>query len=591
MSDACKQFFGLPELLKLLTERLEQTDVASLILTNRQIHYFCTPSLYNELRCVEGQAVGSRDFRIFETLPALHALARNSKYVRILDIGITELAYYYNCVLAFEQELQSQTTTYSPWHSGLAWLPPACLPRADTHSCQIVALPPMTRLFQLDITIGPIHEKSYSVPSVKDFRARLAQTCWLISQNPGLVSLTLSGTPILERRARILAETLARLSSLETLVLDIHCRIHYWLEIWRQLFFCLPSSIRKLTVNFKENGRAWRYEHVSLRPIDNRYIRYIEDREAAAGVMELRKEPLHHLEELSFRGMRGHWWKNTVDLAAMFAHCPNLKKFGAHLPISNQTLDVEAVARLIAEACPRIEVLAYGPNREQNHIVLPFRIMGALLAQQVVSVELRVGRSRIDEPLMNLAIQRHSTTLRELRLQMDNELFSKISVSTILQECCNLEVLHIPCTHTGGLYVTLANALEHPWTCAKLTHLALGISGCEVPEEPGVEPYHRRPTPIILTADETRHFSRLEDFYRRIGALTALKESNMRMVLLLNDNGEVDIERMRDDRMAFPAMLSLPDPQTGMPGYLDLFSALSGLEVLRGFGAEVGDDE
>ncbi|KAH7043560.1 hypothetical protein BKA57DRAFT_470087 [Linnemannia elongata] len=252
--------------------------------------------------------------------------------------------------------------------------------------------------------------------------------------------------------------------------------------------------------------------------------------------MELRKEPLHHLEELSFRGMRGHWWKNTVDLAAMFAHCPNLKKFDAHLPISDQTLDVEAVARLIAEACPRIEVLAYGPNREQNHMVLPFRIMGALLAQQVVSVELRVGRSRIDGPLMNLAIQRHSTTLRELRL-------------------------------------------------------ALGISGCEVPEEPGVEPYHRRPTPIILTADETRHFSRLEDFYRRIGALTALKESNMRMVLLLNDNGEVDIERMRDDRMAFPAMLSLPDPQTGMPGYLDLFSALSGLEVLRGFGAEVGDDE
>ncbi|KAG0061635.1 hypothetical protein BGZ90_003469 [Linnemannia elongata] len=429
MSDACKQFFGLPELLKLLTERLEQTDVASLILTNRQIHYFCTPSLYNELRCVEGQAVGSRDFRIFETLPALHALARNSKYVRILDIGIPELAYYYNCVLAFEEELQSQTTTYSPWHSGLTWLPPACLPRADTHSCQIVALPPMTRLFQLDITIGPIHEKSYSVPSVKDFRARLAQTCWLISQNPGLVSLTLSGTPILERRARILAETLARLSRLETL-----------------------------------------------------------DKEAAAGVMELRKEPLHHLEELSFRGMRGHWWKNTVDLAAMFAHCPNLKKFDAHLPISNQTLDVEAVARR------RVPGLRY-------------------------------------------------------------------------------------------------NAMEYPWTCAKLTHLALGISGCEVPEEPGVEPYHRRPTPIILTADETRHFSRLEDLYRRIGALTALKESNMRMVLLLNDNGEVDIERMRDDRMAFPAMLSLPDPQTGMPGYLDLFSALSGLEVLRGFGAEVGDDE
>ncbi|OAQ32204.1 hypothetical protein K457DRAFT_16651 [Linnemannia elongata AG-77] len=119
--------------------------------------------------------------------------------------------------------------------------------------------------------------------------------------------------------------------------------------------------------------------------------------------------------------------------------------------------------------------------------MLPFRIMGALPVQQVVRVELRVGPSRIDEPMMNMIIQRHLTTLGELRLQKDNKIFSEISVSTILKGCCNLEALHIPCTRTGGFYVTLDNALEYPWTCAKLTHLALGISGCEVPEELGVE--------------------------------------------------------------------------------------------------------
>ncbi|KAF9341689.1 hypothetical protein BGZ91_004282 [Linnemannia elongata] len=171
----------------------------------------------------------------------------------------------------------------------------------------------------------------------------------------------------------------------------------------------------------------------------------------------------------------------------MLVHCPNLKKFDAHLQIWNRTLDVETVERLIAEACARIEVLVYGPDWEQDQMMLPFRIMGALPAQQVVSVELRVGPSRIDEPMMNMVIQRHLTTLRELRFQKDNKIFSEISVSTTLKGCCNLEALHIPCTRTGGFYVTLDNSLEHPWTCAKLTHLALGISRCEVPEELGVK--------------------------------------------------------------------------------------------------------
>ncbi|KAK3831704.1 MAG: hypothetical protein JOS17DRAFT_126665 [Linnemannia elongata] len=578
MSDACKRFFNLPELLELLTVCLELKDVASLILTNRQMHRLCTPSLYNELRCVEGQAVGSRDFRIFETLTALHALARNIKHVRILDIGIVELAYYYNCVLAFERELQSQTTTDPLRLSGPVRLPPFFLPSADTHSCQVVPLPPMTRLLQLDITIGPARETSYTLPSVMDFRARLAQTCWLIYQNPGLVSLTLSGIPFLGSHARSLAETLARLSRLETLVLDIRCRIHYWLEICRQLFFCLPSSIRKVTMDFKENGRNWQFEHVSTGRVSN-YVWYREDKAAAAAVMERRQEPLVHLEELSFRGKRGYWWVTTDDLAAMLAHCPNLKKLNAHFQIFDRAMDVEDVARLIAKACPRIEVLVYGPDKEQNQMLLPLRIMGVLPAQQVVIFELRVGPSYINEPLMNMAIQRHSTTLRELRFQKNNDFISDISVSSILNECCNLEVLHMPCTRTGGFYVTLDDTLHHPWSCAKLTHLALGISGCEVPEEPGVEPYHHRPTPIILTTDETRHLSRLEDLYRRIGSLTALEELDLVMVPL-DEDGEVDYAALEHDRMSFPAMLTLPDPQTGMPGYLDLFSEIK-LEVLQ----------
>ncbi|KAF9149796.1 hypothetical protein BG015_008375 [Linnemannia schmuckeri] len=572
MSDACKRFFDISELFVLLLAFLEQKDVASLARTNREMHSLCTPSLYNELRCVKGQAGGSREFRIFESLAALHALARSIQHVRMLDIGPTELAYYYNCVLAFEKEEPHSQTTDVPVLTRPAWLPPA-----DVHSCQMVSLPSMTRLSHFNMTTGSIGKKSYSVPSVKDLRARLPQTCWLISQNPGLTSLTLSGVPFREWHGRILAETLVGLSKLETLTLNIHCRHHYWLEIWQQLFFCLPLSIRKFSINFTENGRAWRFDSVAAAGI-SRGNWYLKD---VTSEIARREEPLIHLQELSFHGMRGSYWENTVDIAAMLAHCPNIKKFDTYLEIWNHSLDDEAVGQLIAEMCPKIESLVYGLNKRQKQNLLPFKIMEALPAQQVVNVEFRVGSFRIDMSVMNWAIRRHSTTLRELRFQKDNDVFTIISASTVLEECCQLEVLQMPCTHTGGFYGTLYDVLAHPWACTKLKQLTLAISDCELPVEPEVLRFYLRPTPITLTEIETEHLFQLENLYRRIGSLKELQELDLRMVPL-KQGGKVDVEMMEDNRLSFPAMLNLQHLRMGMPGYLDLLSGLSKLEVLQG---------
>ncbi|KAH7043540.1 hypothetical protein BKA57DRAFT_507986 [Linnemannia elongata] len=163
---------------------------------------------------------------------------------------------------------------------------------------------------------------------------------------------------------------------------------------------------------------------------------------------------------------------------------------------------------------------------------------------------------QIDEPMMNMMIQRHLTTLGELRFQKDNKIFSEISVSTILKGCCNLEALHIPCTRTGGFYVTLDNALEYPWTCAKLTEV------------------------------ETQHFSRLENLYRQIGSLTALQELDLTMARLYEldpeDDMNLDDNRINSRSTSFPAMLSLRNTSTNRPGYLQHLSGLKQLKKLCG---------
>ncbi|KAG0296827.1 hypothetical protein BGZ96_008431 [Linnemannia gamsii] len=558
ISTACEQFFDIPELPRLLTAFLELKDVSSLSRISRKMHNFCTPSLYRRIERDDWD-----DCKIWESLPALLALAQNVNHVKVLCVRNDILTYYYNCVLTFE-ELYSRTLgtprTRPPW-----------LPPYDIRTCQVVALPPMTRLSRLDVAIGPLDTGPRTMPSANDLRALLPQLCWLISQNPGLTAIRLQGVPILDLRGvRMFARALAGLCKLESLTALIECRNDGWVGLWKHIFFRLPPSLKHMFFNFKDCENFERYQDALNDQLDGWKGEEVE-------AIAERQEPLVHLEDLYFQGVAGYRWDTPSDLRAMFAHCPNLKKLDTDINVANSDT-IETVGQLIAQESPKIDSLIYGVHEFDER--MPFRIMSSLPAQQVTRFEFNVDSHDLEIPAMNLAIHQHSTTLRVLCFQGKRDIIW-FSASIILKECINLETFEAPCNNTEGVFTTLADILEQPWGCIKLKQLALAIGGCELPSEEDVEPYYSRPSPITLNEAETEHLSRLEDLYRKVGALTGLEKLDLRMVPL-DSLGEVDYESMEDARLSFPAMLNLPDPRTGVPGFLHHLAGLENLTWIKG---------
>ncbi|KAF9144005.1 hypothetical protein BGX30_014094 [Mortierella sp. GBA39] len=536
-STASEQFFDIPELPRLLTVFLDRKDVSRLARTNRRMNSLCTPSLYTSLERSLGM-----ECKIWESLPALLALTRNVQHVRKLDTGMVMLTYYYNCALAFEE-------LYS-----------------------LVALPPMTRLSSLRLNLDPSDEGPLTMPSASDFRAALPQLCWVISQNPGLTHLVLSSVPLLSLRGgRMFARALAGLSKLKTLSLWIFCRNDDWVELWKYIFFRFPSSIRWLFLNFENCERRSHYQDALEEVVHANGWRGAEVEAVAE-----RQEPLIHLTDMVFLGMRGYRWETTNDLRAMLAHCPSLTRLNGDINLADHG-KIEALGRFIAEGCPKIEWLGFGMVESDER--LSVSIMSSLPAQ-VSRFELRIGSPEFDMSAVNLAIHRHSTTLRVLHIEGRIDVIW-FSAATILKECVNLEILEASCRKTEGLVIPLDDVLEHPWACTKLKQLTLAIGGCEIPYGSDVEPYYRRPTPITLDKVETEHLSRLEDLYKRIGSLKALEELDLTMVPL-DEDGEVDYDALDNSHISFPAMLNLPDPRTGMPGFLHHLAGLEKLRLIRG---------
>ncbi|KAG0381038.1 hypothetical protein BGX24_000630 [Mortierella sp. AD032] len=261
----------------------------------------------------------------------------------------------------------------------------------------------------------------------------------------------------------------------------------------------------------------------------------------------------------------------------MFAHCPNIKRL--EFPAITRDGGFDDIGQFIGTVCPKIEWLNYDNPLPLGHDLLPFKLIESLPAQQVNKFMYGGIITMADNHRVGTAIQHHSTTLRQIRID-STATIQRMSVSVIFKECCNLEELSININGGKGHYFTLEDALESPWTCIKLRRLALGISGCEVPIEPEVLPYYSRPTPITLSDAETLHFAQLERLYKQIGALISLHHLDLRMITF-NEQGHA-IVGQSDRLQTFPGLMRLQDNLTGRPGYLQLLSGLKQLECLDG---------
>ncbi|KAG0289907.1 hypothetical protein BGZ96_006624 [Linnemannia gamsii] len=537
MSDAFKRFFDITELIDHLTLFLDTKDVSRLLRTNKTIYARCAPSLFRTLSDTSLK-------ELLSSMSALQVLARNSQHVRRLTFTSSQLAYYYNCVLAFQDICShiSDTPSTRP-----LWFPPL-----DVHTYQLVALPPMTRLSHIDVNID---ETFMVAPS----QTALAHLCWIPSLSPHLTSLTLQVVPIAGiESCRRLGEAIAGLHALKKLDLTVFCRDNIKLALLYQLFLGCSSSVRLL----------------NLHMIQHEDFVGEEDERGDTAAVARRLEPLINLEELSVMG--AYEWNSAADIGSIFACCPNIKRLS--LVVSTEYQVNESIEQFIGRQCPKIELLSYR-RWSTTPDPFPFRIMESLPAQQVTGFEYVGALPKVTDFKTDVAFQRHSTTLRKICIDGKGTV-TKVMASVILNGCFNLETLFIA-RESSDPHIALADAIEYPWACTKLQQLSLAISGCELPVEPGVKPYYSRPTPITLTEVETQHFSRLEDLYQRIAALTELRELYLTMVLL-GEDGEGDDGTMLYSRRSFPAMLNLQDGQTGRPGFLQLLSELKKLEKLEG---------
>ncbi|KAG0373355.1 hypothetical protein BGX24_011811 [Mortierella sp. AD032] len=200
--------------------------------------------------------------------------------------------------------------------------------------------------------------------------------------------------------------------------------------------------------------------------------------------------------------------------------------------------DIDAIGQFVGETCRKIDSLDYVSIERSEQDFFPSKIMKLLPAQQVTKFAYKGCLPGHGGPEINLFVQRHSTTLQ--RIHIAGTIYEEsISIAAIFKECTDLHELNIEFPGPNGFYISLDNAVKHPWACTKLRRLQLAISGCELPIELGVLLYYSRPAPIALTEAEIELFARLEGLYSSIGTLTELQELDLVMVPL-DQKGDVD---------------------------------------------------
>ncbi|KAG9062732.1 hypothetical protein KI688_005038 [Linnemannia hyalina] len=582
MATQCEQFFGIQELVDILTSFLTQLDLSRLARTSRTIYTCCTPALYKELSIV----VRNGKLNVFNSKTGMAALARNIQHVRKAFFGVEEQAYYYNCVLAFEKLQFHQPTDMYPPQQRPKWLPPA-----DPLQHELVPLPPLTNLQDFFFTFDTANNP-YKLPSSLDHRAMVAQLSWMISLNHrNLVNLSIADIPkygVREGEFRDLCRAISELTELRELDVSFETREVDIFQTGLDVFFSCRPSIRHLMIHVFEGGeeddeveeeddgddgtesdKEGQQEYQSRSRKDSHKVRDLVP-------LPRRQEPLSNLEMLKLWAIGAQ--DSTSDILSVFAHCPNIEELSIFSLAGYHEVDV--IGEYIGKMCPRIESLSYGSRYDSAaNDSLPFRIMDALPAQQLREVRC-YGRfaeaTTLSDNFPRLA--RHFDTLQQLALHRTGSI-SRISIASVFRECNNLESLLIECLGCIGCFIELSDAIDGPWNCLKLRQLKVSISECGLPVEAGVKPYYSRPTPIALSADETRHFARLGSLYQRIGALTELRELDLRMVTRI---GQSHRGTRLDSEWVFHAMLSLGDAEAGRPGFLNQLAGLSKLEILNG---------
>ncbi|KAK3836794.1 MAG: hypothetical protein J3R72DRAFT_450150 [Linnemannia gamsii] len=566
---SCNRFFEIQELVEALAAILPRKDLSALSRTSSLMHLACTPAFYKELDicagCDENKLLGSNH--------GLLALVQNIQHVKKLTLGPEEVAFYYNCLLSFDKHTPSSSPKSSnPPATRLAWLPPA-----DPCTHAVIPIPPMVNLSELRLFSDCVYEGpcNYLMPSAEDPQTNMAQLCWILHQSPKLTFLELDFLSVQDLYDfGTLIQSIASLDQLQELRLSsIYYEGSVRVRGASDLFFGLPPSVRRVHINIVFSDTR---ETSSSRQSNNSSSNDEDEQDHGWVSVPRRETALSNLEDLTLWNVFDNS-STTADILAIFQHCPNIKKL--QLPSISSRDDFTTIADFIGQHCPHLRSIDCHEFVKSTDDLFPFRIMESIPVHRVEKLTFSGSFTKLTDPTVDLAFQRHSKTLQMIDLTQFHH-SSRMSISSVIfKECLNITNLSIG-SLSDSLYIALDDAIEVSWSCTNLQQLKLCISGCELPCDPELDPYYSRPAPIALTKAEEQQFSRLERLYYQIGRLSELQRLELTMVRI-DEQGQV-MNTPWDQLLSLPGLLTLGDDSTGRPGYLNHLAGLTKLRKLLG---------
>ncbi|KAF9901053.1 hypothetical protein EC991_006564 [Linnemannia zychae] len=337
-----RRFFDIQDLVDTLSLLLTIQDISRLTRTNRGMKAQWLPLFYRNLN----MTYYSRGKRLLRSADAKLALSRNVRHVRILKLGLCEMAYLYNSMLAYVDLAfpNAGPDTRPTW-----------LPASDRSTFHVVPLPPMAQLTQLEVYFDRSKDNTncpYIMSSTNNTRANLAQACWIVLQSTSLVDITLKSIAIKDDRdLRLLMMTLNGLTQLKTLRLSVLAKPTKWCSWGSAVFLSCSTSVHWLQINMQDIAAdhqvAYADRVVGQENMDRLNNGAFND---TCGFMSpsLRTERLVNMKELALWEMD----KSTTaqDLIGLFTQCPNIET----LTVSNisGSYDTEMVTQIVSEFWP-----------------------------------------------------------------------------------------------------------------------------------------------------------------------------------------------------------------------------------------------
>jgi hypothetical protein len=634
---ACERFFSIPELVETLAAKLTTKQLITLLKTNRRMQSICEAELFREV-----DLTSAKGFKLFESTAAVKALARNGRQVRSIKFELVSSLIYYNGLMGdntfaivkddgkedkrvlslptydklalmdgtsefasafadMNKDQHKDRTTATPTTMPLPL--PDCITPAPF---EFIPFAPMRNLTKISMNIfGHVEntqQKKYFLNSSFNSENGLLQACWILEQSPHLVEVKLEEIyPEFYRELQYLPMTIHGLSKLRRLELGLTLARKKWPHFGSTIYFACPPSMRELKIVFLDMEMDSMATHPLQGYIDTNNTGdrpWSMDDYIWKAIPPRRQEPLLEMTDFLVGSLEA---ETTAEVLAQLDHCPGVIQLS--VPHIGKRVRVNDVVQHLVKTCTSIKSLECDGFQSKQINKLMSGLIQALPEQTLLDYSWAGFK---DDPAIDYRnfYQRHSKTLLRIDVALCRGIKSK-SIQAILTECYALEEFLLQPHHwTSETKLDLADAIATPWVCSriKMLYLLVGIPDLRPAaiDRAGVlKPYYKR-KPFFLTIEEKEQFSQLETFYKQIGSLTRLNILVLKAKMLrasdppnvLNPNvmeDEADIW-FGYQKISFPALLSLGDPQTGRPGYLGHLKGLKNLRLFLGSVAVDADE-